>query len=1025
MAFGLGSALELAIVFEAVDKVSTVVDNIQKKVDQLATKAEKNTAALSRSLNKAGNIMIGAGAAVGAALVGATVQATRFQKGMAEVGTLLSGDVSRKLAQYGEAVKKLSIETGVSLDDLTKGLYQTISAFGEVDDATKILEIATKAAAAGGSTVKDAIDLLSAAAKGYGDVSAEMNQKIADLAFMTVKLGQTTFPELASSMGAVVPVAAQMGIEIEELFGAYATLTGVTGSTAEVSTQLRSAFMNLLKPTEAMQKILRRLGYESGTQIVQAEGLQGALVKLAKAAEEYNVDLVELFPNVRALPAVLALVGPQADVMTKKTEQMYKAVGAAGEAFEKTQATFDASIQQLKQNLIVLAVSVGETILPVLQDVVQGITKFFSWINKLSPGMRKFVGYFMLFGSVGLIAGGALLKIVSTLMLIKSFGMAASLSLGSIVWPILAIAGAITAVVLIIKNWGKITAWLKKVWDGFIGWMSKALDGIKKAVEAVLGFFHKIGEGIKSISGGARAEVEKTTSRAVLGFFHKIGKGIKSIFGGARAEVEKTTSRLAAVSGKVSAGDMWEKVSESLSNVKGVEGIYRAIQMQYGKSLEQLFLMASPEQAEQAGQALIETIAQGIDQRGYLLPGTLAKILKIVDEYLPHSPAKRGPLSTLGEVGPGLISTITEGIVESSPKLIKTTEGVTAKLRTAFQDEMKKPLPEVAKTFAKNLGISDMFDTLKGAWEGFTGFLKSQAGQKLDQALGGALSNAVGMIASVFGGPVAGQIAQTAMGAINAIFAVFGKQPWFKKAMYPFKSELRRAWKDLQKPFKDLMQALSPLLQIAGKFLAILVKIGAAAFLKPFIRSLELVTKLLEPILTPLTDFLSWLADALDKILGVFEGLTDIGNVLKTILTIMWNALKGIFSVVKPITEAVGSFVNFVAKILSAVGGWVGGIIRGILGKIFGFAKGGLVQGPGTSTSDNILARLSPGEFVVNAEATKQYLPLLQAINEGKEPPVPAAGPVNMTIHIHEATNPREVVRVIKEELARARVAVG
>jgi len=274
MAFGLGSALELAIVFEAVDKVSAVADKIHQKVTKMAESADAKTRALARTFNKAGNIMIGTGVALGAALTGAAVQASKFEKGMAEVGTLLSGDATRKLDKYGEAVKRLSTETGVSLDDLTKGLYQTISAFGEVDDATKILEIATKAAAAGGSTVKDAIDLLSAAAKGYGDVSAEMNQKIADLAFMTVKLGQTTFPELASSMGAVVPVAAQMGVEIEELFGAYATLTGVTGSTAEVSTQLRSAMMNLLKPSEAMQKVLKRLGYESGEQIVKAEGLQ-------------------------------------------------------------------------------------------------------------------------------------------------------------------------------------------------------------------------------------------------------------------------------------------------------------------------------------------------------------------------------------------------------------------------------------------------------------------------------------------------------------------------------------------------------------------------------------------------------------------------------------------------------------------------------------------------------------------------------------------------------------------------------
>lgn len=44
-------------------------------------------------------------------------------------------------------------------------------------------------------------------------------------------------------------------------------------------------------------------------------------------------------------------------------------------------------------------------------------------------------------------------------------------------------------------------------------------------------------------------------------------------------------------------------------------------------------------------------------------------------------------------------------------------------------------------------------------------------------------------------------------------------------------------------------------------------------------------------------------------------------------------------------------------------------------------AGGGHVRGPGTGTSDSILARLSHGEFVAKAAQTRKYLPLLHAIN--------------------------------------------
>lgn len=66
------------------------------------------------------------------------------------------------------------------------------------------------------------------------------------------------------------------------------------------------------------------------------------------------------------------------------------------------------------------------------------------------------------------------------------------------------------------------------------------------------------------------------------------------------------------------------------------------------------------------------------------------------------------------------------------------------------------------------------------------------------------------------------------------------------------------------------------------------------------------------------------------------------------------------------------------------------GFLSGILGFRHGglvpnFQAGGAVDGPGTSTSDSILARLSRGEFVVNAQATQRNRSLLESINSGQE----------------------------------------
>ena len=81
----------------------------------------------------------------------------------------------------------------------------------------------------------------------------------------------------------------------------------------------------------------------------------------------------------------------------------------------------------------------------------------------------------------------------------------------------------------------------------------------------------------------------------------------------------------------------------------------------------------------------------------------------------------------------------------------------------------------------------------------------------------------------------------------------------------------------------------------------------------------------------------------------------------------VWGAISGI----------IGSFRSLGSQIWSAIRGG----LRGVLGSVpviggaiinaLHLAKGGIVTGIGSDTSDNQLAALSPGEYVVNAEAAR------------------------------------------------------
>lgn len=340
--------------------------------------ADKNLSALGKTAKSAGKVVAGAAVAAATAVgtmgVAAVKAAAEYETQLANVSTLLTGteaEIAARTAEIGNEILDVSNRTGVATENLTDGMYQVISAFGDSADAAKILETAAKSAAAGNATTTDSVNLLSAVTKGYGDTSAEAVQKAADLSFATVRLGQTSFPELAASMGKVIPLASTLGVEQEQLFGAMATLTGVTGSTAEVVTQLKATMQGFLSPSKNMTAALESLGYESGQALLESEGLQGALEALKGAVNNDELAFAGLFSSVEAQTAVLAMAGNQSENLASKTAEMYEAVGAANAAFEKQTDTLAYDIQMIKNLGANFLTQLGTNILPYVRELAE------------------------------------------------------------------------------------------------------------------------------------------------------------------------------------------------------------------------------------------------------------------------------------------------------------------------------------------------------------------------------------------------------------------------------------------------------------------------------------------------------------------------------------------------------------------------------------------------------------------------------------------------------------------------------
>ena len=372
-------------IFRLFGRIMIETSDAERSLSKTESKAKTFLGTIGNGVVTVAKFAGAVGAAALTAAGAATKVAADFQSQMSNVQTLLTGtqdEIAAKVSKYGDIVKEVSRTTGLETSNLTDGLYQVVSAFGDVGDAAKITEIAAKSAKAGNAETSDAVNLLSAVTKGYGDISAEANQKAADLAFTTVRLGQTSFPELASSMGKVIPLCATMKVSEEELFGAMATLTGVTGGTAEVSTQLKATIQGFMQPTTAMTSALKKMGYENGQVAIESLGLQGALDALKESVNGDELAFAGMFSSVEAKTAVLALAGAQSEDFTNKTKEMYSATGAAESAFDTQTANLKGTLGKLKQAASTAVIELGEKFLPVVQTLAE-------WVLENMPAIQS------------------------------------------------------------------------------------------------------------------------------------------------------------------------------------------------------------------------------------------------------------------------------------------------------------------------------------------------------------------------------------------------------------------------------------------------------------------------------------------------------------------------------------------------------------------------------------------------------------------------------------------------------------
>ena len=310
-----------------------------------------------------------------------TGESTSFAKSMAVANTM-AGKGGKDFAALKDSVTELSKEIPLTRDELANGLYQVISNGVPEDNWLDYLRASAKASVGGVADLGEAVKVTSTLIKNYG-LSWQDATAIQDKIQLTAKNGVTSFEQMAQALPRVSGNAATLGVSVDDLMATFATLTGVTGNTAEVSTQLAAVFTALVKPSSEATKMAQQMGIEfNAAAIKSAGGFRQFLTQLDASVKGYAQSsgmlskevYAKLFGSAESLRALGPLTTQLKDKFAENAEAMKGSAGTMDKAFKTVAATSGSTSQMLKNKFSVVydAIASGaKAITPALSFIAQ------------------------------------------------------------------------------------------------------------------------------------------------------------------------------------------------------------------------------------------------------------------------------------------------------------------------------------------------------------------------------------------------------------------------------------------------------------------------------------------------------------------------------------------------------------------------------------------------------------------------------------------------------------------------------
>lgn len=404
------SAMGLGFVLEFKDMASSGIEKAKVKIDELKQHTADLTSVFDKNLTriKNGAAQMAVGFTIMGSMLIPTMNAALGQYKMAEVSTLLAKNQMGLVSQLSDTANAAAMKFGKKTDEMASAEYNLISAGIDAAKVNYALDASAKLAIGGITDMGTASNGLTSVLNAY-NLAAEQSEEVTDAMFVAMKRGKTTIGELSGVIGRVAPLASNVGVSINEMFGSIATATLSGQKTEEAATGLKAALSNIMKPTSEGAKLADSLGLAFDAEALKAKGLRGVLDDVYASTKGDVGMMTQLFGSVEALNFVFAIMKNNGDTFTSVMNDMNRKGGSTEEAYRKMADTVIMQGRRIGASFAVGMKRFGTIFLPVLSLILWPLELIMKGFASLPKPILGVIGAGLGFASLFLIMRGAMM----------------------------------------------------------------------------------------------------------------------------------------------------------------------------------------------------------------------------------------------------------------------------------------------------------------------------------------------------------------------------------------------------------------------------------------------------------------------------------------------------------------------------------------------------------------------------------------------------------------------------------------